>query len=1142
MSGLLLASGCWTHQAEAAGAVKVGTTISFMDSLNTYRSQKHFAGRPITRELATHHLELCVYNGPGEQDFVASLKQFNTIWLLLEHEGMNKIPAARVGKALREYVKQGGGLVINHSPGRYPEAEVDPYWDEVFKYLDMDRLHEEVVDLPSRMPIGKGRRNAFFTREIATHPVTAGVRGLWLACRDKLGSWGSHAIRYSAGWRIVVKGPETAQSYPKDKDTNVVNYDKAGFFKTSPPLVAVRQLGKGRIVSIAAHKDNSGWNYNLDRWVNILERGTMGGKPSDMVTLLQNALLWTGQASLNMPEFTRNYQPVEPSIPPYRPNAEFGSPRSATFKPMGTQARKVGANGIIGLHSAYSDGKSGVAEYAEAAKNAGLNFIAFTDPLELLTPEEVNALRADCLKVSNDQFYACPGVEYSDSSGLRWALFHDRVAFPRKEIVIDGRNHYRVFDGKTVLERNAYGGHQNLFRGAIIDYSALAAAGADAVNLVYFSGVIPKAYDVDKVIADNRAAMLRTAANAHRYAPFSFTRIRDAKDVAKAAKASQTHARTLADIRKVCNAKGWGANDAAVRGSVWVSLGDGLRIGRYECRMIPGTQLVQIAFSVSSPAGIDEVVIHDADRRVLRRFSGAGATSLEREFVIPFDRQSYPQLIARDLGGGEAVSANNWLYRYHAGLFRCGDNSNMLCQNPGIMWFPNWDCSLAPLAKRVYTPVQKKHYHVSEAHLFGFHEPSTVPSQRVGSSNHVPLATMDGQPVDFPSQLGAASSRSVFSLVAPGVVTIIDQHLGEQEQERSYTKEKSTYANCSIQRKIGENPWYRRTHRIYQLVDRIDTWWSAVYKQIIPQYEGGFTIVEGTFTFLKDVTLQTAIDLAQVEATNPLGPETIVTPEGTVQASKTSYSGNLGEGGYVSLISDPESYYAFLPLKGGDPLAWQAFQHRDGYKLQLQLGKKGQVLKAGTVLKYRFAVGSFIRDPDGGEYLKRFAETINPQTAQSGYPVAMKQGTIESAVGFLTLNAHNHAARFTLGPKSFIQDVPIRVAKLDDNGVAMIYSALDKAYKPIAFSDGLAYTAAPMEKLNEVWVGNVFIASDPAIRMTLVPAMKNLPQAFLDVHNPTDRALRVTVRSPQGTPLYGGQSYELTLPAGASVQQSLKLN
>ena len=106
----------------------------------------------------------------------------------------------------------------------------------------------------------------------------------------------------------------------------------------------------------------------------------------------------------------------------------------------------------------------------------------------------------------------------------------------------------------------------------------------------------------------------------------------------------------------------------------------------------------------------------------------------------------------------------------------------------------------------------------------------------------------------------------------------------------------------------------------------------------------------------------------------------------------------------------------------------------------------------------------------------------------------------------------------------------------------LVIRSLNKKFKPIAFDDvdGFAYAAAPMEKNNTLWIGNVFTASNPELRMTLVPSMKNLENSYLEVHNPTNYMLKVKISSPGGTPLYGGECYELEIPAGSSTQQKLK--
>lgn len=45
---------------------------------------------------------------------------------------------------------------------------------------------------------------------------------------------------------------------------------------------------------------------------------------------------------------------------------------------------------------------------------------------------------------------------------------------------------------------------------------------------------------------------------------------------------------------------------------------------------------------------------------------------------------------------------------------------------------------------------------------------------------------------------------------------------------------------------------------------------------------------------------------------------------------------------------------------------------------------------------------------------------------------------------------------------------------------------------------------------------------------------------FLEVHNPTDAAIRATLTSPPHTPSYGGNRLTVDIPAGSSVTVPLK--
>ena len=120
---------------------------------------------------------------------------------------------------------------------------------------------------------------------------------MWLPYRH-LDTWGVTSFRTSPEWASVVTTTEKGRSCQKDKISNDIKRDTPGFYKHGPvPIVSARQYGKGRIVFMAIHKDCCGWMYGIDRWPNLVERSNWGGRPSDVVRLLENACAWAAKIS-----------------------------------------------------------------------------------------------------------------------------------------------------------------------------------------------------------------------------------------------------------------------------------------------------------------------------------------------------------------------------------------------------------------------------------------------------------------------------------------------------------------------------------------------------------------------------------------------------------------------------------------------------------------------------------------------------------------------------------------------------------------------------------------------------------------------------------------------------------------------------
>ena len=82
-----------------AAEPKVGCTIAFRDGYGPqqYQSNAHFKRRPVVEAMAKDGLDVCLYNGWGKAEPVASLRQFNcisvrAIWSPSTPAGTTSIP------------------------------------------------------------------------------------------------------------------------------------------------------------------------------------------------------------------------------------------------------------------------------------------------------------------------------------------------------------------------------------------------------------------------------------------------------------------------------------------------------------------------------------------------------------------------------------------------------------------------------------------------------------------------------------------------------------------------------------------------------------------------------------------------------------------------------------------------------------------------------------------------------------------------------------------------------------------------------------------------------------------------------------------------------------------------------------------
>jgi len=1123
------------------------------DDAEKYNAEM-FMYRRMVPMFAENHIEATLIERGAflsselsDKQLDAMLQSCHVVNLHCGSEGVHKLTpelevrAKRVGEALLRYVQAGGGLLIQPRPVRYPNTDDEKYWNIVLEPLGITILHECTYD-KTRSYEGKTIAKALFwwTSNICMHPVTQNVKCLYLPLSSATGQPGLAAIRYSSDWQVLVSGEKEAKSYKTESD-NAVNISTEGSYNTAPPVLAARQLGKGRIVCYPIDPVFTGMNYGNPLWSATVESAgdPSANRSSQGMTMQMNAYRWlaeTARTNSTLGTLKRaKHQPIQFDAAVDRESIPFRDPMKSEVR------------GIFGAHSAYSDGAGTVDEYVKAAKDSGLSFIVFNDPLEKLTPTKLLNLKADCADASKDpSFYACPGVEFTDGDGNRWATWGEKILFPDNSFK-DGKNEYPQWDGKVVRHFGQYVGAATFIGCGLLDYKQLHNNGCHPENLWWFYHYFPFVYEKDKLIADNYSEYLFGLADLRSAALASFTRIRRPSDVRIAAETCITGFNDLSHAKKALNTSAE-PSVAALSGNEQVSQGPLIALWNAvmpqgNWRHSRGVQRVRFKFVVRSESGIAEVKVRDSNQAVFRRYSGSGANELTREFEAVNDKQHYLTLEVTDLNGKRAMSQDIRIYSYTSGFYRCGDNLNIL-GSAGLVWHPDrnemmqlfrnfangneyalrgWDAG-APLA-----PMPK------------VRSPEAIHIQGIGEyHNRESLLSVPLQNESVSKLLKVCLGSSNLQIATMRMSRIAEPY---------GTVERPTPCLASPPRDRGDLEYFEREHTIYSPMDRLDytiIWGERREREGRKDYKGGIMWHEGEICIKKDCTLKGAVPIPLVQMICPTDLErkwgNILIAQDADGNDKTctlndvkkpiTTCGRIRPGGFVSQMPSVVGYQAFLAPCSSD----FAYLSSMPGEMQIGLGKDGQEVKAGTIMTYRFGIATFAAVQANASVPSDTAAGFNMNGGVDGYPVAMKIGTVDDTVFFFTAKAVGNESLFTLGPRNLIIDLPIRVRGLEDNGCAAIYSANRPWFRFISVVKDCAYFQEPIDQANEMWVGNVFICDNKDVRLTLVvDGQAKGKKPFIEVHNPTTNPISARISSPPHTPLFGGMHVDVDLQAGQSV-------
>jgi len=309
------------------------------------------------------------------------LSKFNAVVLLNEKNTEESFDL------LLEYVKGGGGLVCFFDHFEYA-TEFDWSLNKLLQRLNAEVTREGVEESDeSRLHSfylldARGYYKAFRADALTPHPVTEGVSEIWtpffhFGTMKKLGP----------EWKVIVRGSETMKT--------------ANVHPSSPPVMAVREYGKGRVALVMGHSSflvNNGYHLAYDNgW--CWEHG-------DGMRMYCNLFEWLGEPSREAGVFG-GYENGD--LPPLPKTGGFQILPVPEFEDLPPHP------GVFGVYSTFSGGMYSIADYAKKARDLGLKFLMFTDRIR--TREKWLAHVEECKAASGEDFRALPGVEFVDTWG-----------------------------------------------------------------------------------------------------------------------------------------------------------------------------------------------------------------------------------------------------------------------------------------------------------------------------------------------------------------------------------------------------------------------------------------------------------------------------------------------------------------------------------------------------------------------------------------------------------------------------------------------------------------------------------------------------------------------------------------------------
>jgi len=966
--------------------------------------------------------------------------------------------------------------------------------------------------------------------------VSAGVRGvLSLTVASTGGLDPLTSFDLSPDWRAAVVGAQSLKTVPEIRnDPMLVPWLPKTPISGSPALLALRDYEKGRMALIGLRTE---WLFtsppNCPTVAAMLSAGAQG-KPSDWLLVIANTFRWlaqpsmaSGQGGMTTPPNLLN-PPVEQwEIPK---TIDWTSVAPVEKVPDQPQVR-----GLIGARTQLSTGQGTVADYAAAAKAAGLQYIVFLEDSLAMDQSKWDELIAQCAASSDDSFKAIPGLTYEDAQGDHLYAFSDEVKFPKTSLLLPDK---RLATTQSMRSR-AYFDYVNeyMLQKAITGFWNHKSNFLPVADYKLYNSFPIYSFNDGSPIDDSLDDYLYLNGNGGCQAPLAFEMMSKPSEVAERAEQGWKVVRISdGDSESVGSAseilgdtqKQWyrGAFSFSGSGSQYITNGPQILVWQCPNRIAfdnglwwrPDLWEYRLSFRVAADAGLKSITIYDGNRAVVRRWNPAGSTTFQQDLVLSNAGESGLLMVVEDLKGRKAVSSAFWNRNLINDQFICSDrcnflgNSRLRTSGGGQTWTP-----IAFQANMGVTP--------SKGLL------SLLVSPAVGLTANSPTEPTDGAPAGFPTATLDFTPRLPGEL--PNLFAYPETYLVGPDAGIGQADIKLGYDPLEVNAKtspLGE-PYEGRQ----------DGWgnsWGS-WHHLIPT-----RMVEGWCRLYAFTWLTHGFRLGAFEA-NLTVKDHLDIPDGSLGV--TSFHGELwqlgkkigddqtgkiaGQFGRGTFATLQDNGGATVLIGQGDDL----FYNYDHGQLLLTYRPGKSSLMAGDKIHYMvlFAgAGAENTTQDMLNFATKFGVSV-PGTA--GYAPKVVQGRELDNYFLWSVDALGQSVGARIPQRAMPGFLTARVQGLNDNWTAfLVDGGLPRPnYRPITVRDGVSFVQLDLnDHKSDLFIGHPVVAGDPLVRLSV--AWKQSGLWTVEAHNPTEKDIKTVLKSSGGWPFFQFKT-PVILPAGKSL-------